>query len=91
MGLCTNAQVIVVRSTTGPPENNRFNRILERALLVPLVTILRDMTDHPDRVRRAIVNLLVGYSKIAYDVLPRPLTNTVRKSIYFCLYLAGEL
>jgi hypothetical protein len=92
VGLCPKVQVIVVRSIRGPPpESNRFGQILERGLLVPLMTILRDVTEHPDRARRAIVNLSLGITKANAAQLPRGLLDTIRKSAYICLCQAGEL
>jgi hypothetical protein len=92
VGLCTNAQVIVVRYKSAPmPEENRFNRILEQGLLVPLMTILHDVTVHPDRARRAIVNLSLGMTKTVTDKLPRGLVDTIRKSTCLCISQAGEL
>jgi hypothetical protein len=81
VGLCTNAQVIVVRSISGLslPENARFNQIHERGLLVPLMTILRDVEEHPERARRTIVNLSLGYMKSVADALPPGHIATIRK------------
>jgi len=90
MGLCTKAQVIVVRCVSGKmPEDNTFNYIPERSLLVPLVAILRDLTRHPERAPRAVVNLSLGLSKKGYDVVPQAYISTIRKSTCLCLW--GEL
>lgn len=92
MGLCTKAQVIVVRSVTGQmPAANPNSYILERGLLVPLMAILRDLTKHPERAPRAVVSLSLGMPKKGYDIVPKALTATIRKSTCLCPCQAGEI
>lgn len=73
LGLCTNAELLLVPSAKGA--------LLEQDILAPLVAILAEVTDFgPDHAKRAVVNLSRGYSLAAATTHPEAHLEVFRKS-----------
>lgn len=83
LGLCTNAELLLVPSAK--------RALLEQDLLAPLVAILAEVTDFgPGYAKRVVVNLSRGYSLAAASTHPKAHLEVFCESTYLPTYPADS-